>query len=78
MEDIVYETLDCVLPSVTLPNPCVIRIRLRISDGYVNLTIGQRDIQWRLNGKLVACGTDLQYGTYTLDRIGNIQKEVGI
>jgi len=40
-----YLTDDAILPSLTLPNPCEIRIAITAS--HVSLAIGQRDFSWK-------------------------------
>lgn len=53
-----FKINDLVLPDLALPDPCPVRIK--ITDKYIFLFVGQRDWQWRLNdGSLVGTGTGL-------------------
>ena len=49
-----YLTEDLVLSGLSLPDPCPVRIKT--TDKYVYLFIGQRDWQWRLDGSFVGSG----------------------
>ena len=53
-----YKIEDLILPNLTLPEPCPIRIML---DGKnVRLFVGQRDWGWDyFTGKLTGCGTEI-------------------
>jgi len=54
----VYEEDDVILPSLTLLNPCGIRVEL--TDDAVRLFIGPRDWAWsRKTGILSGCGTEI-------------------
>ncbi|KKM21678.1 hypothetical protein LCGC14_1633080 [marine sediment metagenome] len=49
---------DLILPNLSLPDPCPVKIEIR--DGSLFLQIGQRDWQWDFEDeKFVGCGTDL-------------------
>ncbi len=49
---------DLILPNLSLPDPCPVKIEIR--DDSLFLQIGQRDWQWDFEDeKLVGCGTDL-------------------
>ena len=51
-----YATEDGILPLVTLPSPCPIRVTVTVR--YVCLHVGPRDWQWdRATGDLIGAGT---------------------
>jgi hypothetical protein len=54
----VYEDDDVILPSLTLPNPCGVRVELH--EDCVRLFVGQRDWSWnRKTGILSGAGTEI-------------------
>lgn len=54
----IYETKDLIIPMLTFPDPCPVRIE---DDGkYIFLYVGQRDWQWdKATGRFVGAGTSM-------------------
>jgi len=58
MSEKTFETKDLVLPGMELPDPCPIKIR--ITEDYVYLYVGQRDWEWNIKtGEFIGQGTFL-------------------
>ena len=61
-----YGTLDGILPLVTLPSPCLIRVTVGPRD--VCLYVGPRDWRWdRATGELIGAGTALDGSRHETD-----------
>jgi hypothetical protein len=59
MQREVYEVNDLILPYLTLPNPC--NVRVAIYADHVSLFVGPRDWSWdRKTGVLLGSGMDVK------------------